>query len=63
MAKFTVRCYYTYSTEVEVEANTLEEAMEMGQDICADRPITELEYVGYTNTEVQDETGEIIEFM
>ena len=59
MKKFTVRCYYTYCAEVEVEANSIEEAKEIGYDICSEKTTDELNYVGYTDTEVQDETGEI----
>lgn len=59
MAKFTVRCYYTYCGIVEVEANSIEDAARIGNVKCEDMTSAELEYVGQTDIEVQDENGEI----
>jgi hypothetical protein len=60
MAKFTVKCYFTYCGETEVEAESIKEAKKIGYNICSKKPINELNYVGYgyTDIEVQDETGE-----
>lgn len=59
MAKYLVRCYYTYCGTVEVEANSIEEAAEIGYVKCENMTSAELEYVGFTDSEVQDENGEI----
>lgn len=61
MAKFKVKCFYTYCGQVEVEADTLEEAAEKGYELCSEMPTSELIYMGYTDMEVQDETGEILQ--
>jgi hypothetical protein len=59
--KYLVRCYYTYCGVVEVEAESVEEASEIGYALCDEMPTEELEFVGYTDMEVQDETGFIHE--
>lgn len=61
MAKFTVNCYYTFVGSVEVEADSIDEAYEQGYAICQEMPSNELEYCGYTDATVMDETGEIYE--
>lgn len=61
MAKYLVRCYYTYCGCVEVEADSVEEASEKGYEICDAMTTEELEFVGYTDMEVQDDTGFIHE--
>lgn len=59
--KYLVRCYYTYRGVVEVEAESIEKASEIGYALCDEMPTEELDFVGYTNMEVQDETGFIHE--
>ena len=61
MAKFKVKCYYSYVGETEVEADTIEEAFSKGYDICDKMSSEELDYVGYTDAEVIDEEGFIHE--
>lgn len=62
MEKYLVRCYYTYCACVEVEAETPEDASEMGFELCDKMTTDELDYLGYTDMEVQDATGFITEF-
>lgn len=62
MAKFTVKCYYTYVGSVEVEAETLDEAFDKGYELCDKMLSDELDYVGYTDAEVIDEKGFIHEY-
>lgn len=62
MAKFTVKCYYTYVGSVEVEAETLDEAFDKGYELCDKMSSEELDYVGYTDAEVIDEKGFIHEY-
>ena len=57
MAKFTVKCYYTYVGSVEVEAETLDEAFDKGYELCDKMSSDELDYVGYTDAEVIDDEG------
>lgn len=59
--KYLVRCYYTYCGVVEVEAESVEEASDIGWELCDRMPTSELDFVGYTDMEVQDETGFIHE--
>ncbi len=59
MAKYLVRCYYTYCGIVEVEANSIEDAARIGTVKCEDMTSAELEYVGQTDIEVEDSNGEI----
>ena len=59
--KYLVRCYYTYCGMVEVEAESVEETSEIGYELCDKMKSDELDYVGYTDMEVQDETGFIHE--
>ena len=59
--KYLVRCYYTYCGVVEVEAESVEEASDIGFELCDRMPTSELDYVGYIDMEVQDETGFIHE--
>jgi hypothetical protein len=62
MAKFTVKCYYTYVGSVEVEAETLDEAFDKGYELCDKMSSEELDYVGYTDAEVIDEKDFIHEY-
>lgn len=59
--KYLVKCYYTYCGVVEVEAESVEEASEIGYKLCDKMETDELDYVGYTDMVVQDETGFIHE--
>lgn len=61
MAKYLVRCYYTYCGMVEVDADSVEDASNKGYELCEQMRTEDLEYVGYTDMEVQDETGFIHE--
>lgn len=59
MAKYNVRCYYTYCAMVEVEANSIEEAADMAYEIAENMPTDELEFAGANDyCDVQDESGE-----
>lgn len=62
MAKYKVKCFYTYCGEVEVEAETMMEAINKGQELCSKITIDNLDYVGYSDTEVEDENGGISYF-
>ena len=62
MAKFQVRCYYTYVGRVFVEAENEEDAFNKGYDLCNDMSTEDLDYVGYTDGEVITMGGEITEF-
>lgn len=62
MPKYKVKVYYYYVASVEVEAENEERAYEMGVDIAEDMTTEQLDYVGYADTEVIDETGFIHEF-
>lgn len=62
MAKFKVRCYYTYVGCVEVEAKNEEEAYVKGCDLCNGMSTEDLTYVGYTDCEVTNESGVIFEY-
>lgn len=61
MAKYKVNCYYTYVGSVEVEADTIEEAYDKGYEICDKMHSDELDFVGYTDGEVIDDSGFIHE--
>lgn len=61
MEKYLVRCYYTYCATVEVEADSVEDAADKGFELCEKMATDDLEYVGYTDTEVQDKDGFIHE--
>ena len=62
MPKYTVRCYYEYVGVVEIEAESPEEAFDKGFPLCESMGTPDLDYVGYTSSEVIDDTGEIQEF-
>lgn len=55
--KYLVRCYYTYCGVVEVEAESVEEASDIGFELCDKMETEELDYVGYTDMEVEEEDG------
>ena len=62
MAKFKVNTYYTYVAVSEVEADTIEEALEKGYNHNEGLHTDELDFIGYINSEVVDENGDIHEF-
>ena len=62
MPKYIVKCYYTYCGRVEVEANSIEEAAEIGYAQCEEMSSDELDFIGYTDSEVIDDDGEIHQF-
>lgn len=62
MAKYRVRCFYTYCGSVEVEADSIEEARNKGHELCSEMTTDELEYIGYTDTEVEGEDDDIYQF-
>lgn len=62
MAKFKVKSYYTYVATAEVEADTIEEALEKGYNHNDGLHTDDLDYIGYLNSEVIDENGDIHEF-
>ena len=55
--KYLVSCYYTYCGVVEVEAESVEDASEIGYELCSEMPTEKLNFVGYIGMEVQNETG------
>lgn len=61
MAKFKVKCYYTYVGSVEVEADSIEEAYDKGYKVCEKMETDDLSFVGYLDGEVIDSDGEIYE--
>jgi hypothetical protein len=77
MATFRVRMYYEYCDEFEVDATTPEEALKLAEALAyvIDLPnpgelepfagtcarVARMEYVGHTDTMVEDEEGNIQE--
>jgi hypothetical protein len=61
MPKYLVKCYYTYCGAVVVDADSVEDAKDMGFELCDQMPTSELEYMGYTDMEVVDENGDIVD--
>lgn len=62
MPKYLVKCYYTYCGVVEVDADSVEDAKDKGFELCDLMPTSELEYMGYTDMQVVDENGDIVDF-
>lgn len=62
MAKYKVYSYYTYRAVSEVEADSPEEALEKGYNHNEGLHTDELDYIGYTNSEVIDENGKSYKF-
>lgn len=62
MAKYRVKSYYTYVAVSEVEADSPEEALEKGYNHNEGLHSDELDFIGYCNSEVIDENGEIHDF-
>ena len=54
MAKYIVKTYFEYVGTIEVEADSPEEALKIGQTANLDKPSSEYEFVDYTNSEVWD---------
>ena len=61
MAKYKVMRYYEYRAMVEVEADTVEEALEKGIEEIGYMEQEDLDYIDTLDTEVIDENGDIIE--
>lgn len=61
MAKFLVRCYYEYSATIAVEADDANKAFDIAWEQAEKMTTDELDYVGYTNSEVHpiDENGNV----
>jgi hypothetical protein len=58
--KYIVKVFYEYVARIEVEANTPEEARDLGYNV-ADGLFTEnLDFVGHSGTEVMDDKFNII---
>lgn len=60
MAKFKVKTYYEYVAVAEVEAETAEEAAQKGYDIALEMKADELDFVGYTGLDVEDENNRLV---
>lgn len=60
MAKYFVKSYYTYVAVSEVEAETPQEALDMGYNENEGKSTDELEFCGYTDSEVLNENFEVI---
>jgi hypothetical protein len=58
--KYKVKVYYEYVAEVEVEANTPEEASVLGCNYSEGLSTEELDFVGHSGTEVMDDKFNII---
>lgn len=58
--KYNVKVYYEYVAEVEVEANTPEEARDLGYNVADGLFTEDLEFVGHTGIEVMDDNFNII---
>ena len=54
MGKYIVKSYFAYVGTIEVEADSPEEALKIGQKANLDKPSSEYEFVDYTNSEVWD---------
>jgi hypothetical protein len=58
--KYIVKVFYEYVARIEVDANTPEEARDLGYNV-ADGLFTEnLDFVGHSGTEVMDDKFNII---
>ena len=51
--KFLCNVYYTFCATVTVEADDLQEAMEIAKDKADNMPSEQLSYVGYTDTQAE----------
>jgi hypothetical protein len=58
--KYIVKVYYEYVAEIEVDANTPEEARDLGYDVAEGLFTEDLEFVGHTGIEVMDDKFNII---
>lgn len=54
MAKYIVKSYFEYVGTTEVEADSPEEALKIGQKANLNKSSSEYEFVDYTNSEVWD---------
>lgn len=62
MATYKVKVYYEYAVEVNVEADTMEEAYDKAYEIADNHSMEDLHYIGYKGGEVYDENGETHDF-
>lgn len=58
--KYNVKVYYEYVAEIEVDANTPEEARDLGYNVADGLFTEDLEFVGHTGIEVMDDKFNII---
>jgi hypothetical protein len=58
--KYIVKVYYEYVAEIEVDANTPEEARDLGYDVAEGLFTENLEFVEHTGIEVMDDKFNII---
>ena len=58
--KYNVKVYYEYSAIIEVEANTPEEARDLGYDVAEGLFTEDLDFVGQSGIEVMDDKFNII---
>lgn len=58
--KYIVKVYYEYLAKIEVEANTPEEARDLGYNVADGLFTEDLEFVGHSGTEVMDDKYNII---
>jgi hypothetical protein len=58
--KYNVKVHYEYVAEIEVEANTPEEASVLGSNYAEGLPTFDLDFVGQIGTEVMDDKFNII---
>ena len=54
MGKYIVKSYFEYVGTIEVEADSPEEALKIGQKANLNKPSSKYEFVDYTNSEVWD---------
>lgn len=62
MAKYKIKTYYEYCAMVEVEAYTIEEALEKGIEKIGKMNREDLDYIDTLDTEIIDENGDLVEF-
>lgn len=58
--KYKVNVYYEYVASIDVEADTPEQARDLGYDIADGLFTEDLDFVGYSGTEVTDDKFNII---
>lgn len=58
--KYIVKVFYEYVAKVEIEANTPEEARDLGYNVAEGLFTENLDFVGHSGTEVMDDKFNII---